>query len=85
MPLANLKTKKRSTPIRMRQPRITPHSLAAASPVATAPASRWAGTFVNKYKKQGLPIVCYCVKTDEELAKAKKVADNFVFENIKPE
>ncbi len=40
--------------------------------------------FVNKYKRQGLPIMCYCVKTDEDLEKAKKVADNIVFENVKP-
>lgn len=39
--------------------------------------------FVKKYKKQGLPILTFCVKTEEDLAKARKVADNFVFENLK--
>lgn len=38
--------------------------------------------FVRKYKKQGLPLVCYTVRNEEDLAKAKKVADNFVFENV---
>lgn len=38
--------------------------------------------YVNKCKKQGLPVVCYCVKDEESLQRAKKYADNFVFDNI---
>ena len=40
--------------------------------------------FVNKYKKQGLPLLCYCIKSEEDLERAKKLADNFIFDNVKP-
>lgn len=36
--------------------------------------------YVNKCKKQGLPILCYCVKNEEDKEKAKKYCDNYVFE-----
>ncbi len=39
---------------------------------------------VNKFRKSGIPILAWTVSDTELLAKAKKYADNFIFENIHP-
>jgi len=38
--------------------------------------------FVKKYKH--LPLIAWCVRTDEELERVKKISDNIIFENISP-
>lgn len=38
--------------------------------------------FVKKYSE--LPLIAWCVHTPEDIEKAKKVADNYIFDNVRP-